>query len=79
MRLWFKEAKYVLVGLFLLRACFLFAENEGKGKFLDFSNRDLIEVLTEFADRGKIKAGVQWMLWCMVHNIEKIANYGYAT
>ena len=54
MRLWFIETKYVLVGLFLLRACLLFGENEGKGKYLDFSNRDLIEVLTEFADRGKI-------------------------
>jgi len=53
MKLWFKEAKYVVVGLFLLRACFLFGENEGKEKFLDFSNRDLIEVLTELADRWK--------------------------
>ncbi|MFZ2956247.1 MAG: hypothetical protein WA705_05105 [Candidatus Ozemobacteraceae bacterium] len=53
MRLGFKEAKYVLISLFLLRACFLFGENEGKEKYLDFSNRDLIEVLTELADRWK--------------------------
>jgi hypothetical protein len=25
--------------------------------------------------RGKEKAGIQWALFCMVHNIEKIRNY----
>jgi Transposase DDE domain len=28
--------------------------------------------------RGKIKVNIQWMLYCMVHNLEKIANYGLA-
>jgi len=26
--------------------------------------------------RGKIKVNIQWLLYCMVHNIEKVANYG---
>jgi transposase len=28
--------------------------------------------------RGKIKVNIQWMLYCMVHNIEKIVHYGLA-
>ena len=28
--------------------------------------------------RGKIKVNIQWLLYCMVHNIEKVANYGLA-
>jgi hypothetical protein len=26
--------------------------------------------------RGKAKANIQWKLYCMVHNLEKIARYG---
>jgi hypothetical protein len=26
--------------------------------------------------RGRIKINIQWMLYCMVHNIEKLVNYG---
>jgi hypothetical protein len=29
-----------------------------------------------FTYRGKVKVNIQWMLYCMVHNIEKIMNYG---
>ena len=29
-----------------------------------------------FTLRGKIKVNIQWLLYCMVHNIGKIANYG---
>jgi transposase len=29
-----------------------------------------------FTFRGKIKVNIQWMLYCMVHNIEKIVNFG---
>jgi hypothetical protein len=29
--------------------------------------------------RGKIKVNIPWMLYCMVHNIEKIVHYGVAT
>ncbi|MGV7224678.1 MAG: transposase [Nitrospinales bacterium] len=28
--------------------------------------------------RGKIKVNIQRLLYCAVHNIEKVANYGYA-
>ena len=35
--------------------------------------------LRRFTYRGKVKAGIQWLLWCMVHNIEKIANFGNNT
>jgi transposase len=31
-----------------------------------------------FTLRGKIKVDIQWMLYCMVHNIEKIVNYATA-
>jgi hypothetical protein len=34
--------------------------------------------LDRFTLRGKIKVNIQWLLYCMVHNIEKIANYGFA-
>jgi transposase len=32
--------------------------------------------LDRFTLRGKIKVNIQWILYCMVHNIEKIINYG---
>jgi transposase len=31
---------------------------------------------TRFTLRGKSKIDVQWMLMCMIHNIEKIVNFG---
>lgn len=34
--------------------------------------------LDRFTLRGKIKVNIQWMLYCLVHNIEKIVNYGLA-
>jgi transposase len=34
--------------------------------------------LDRFTLRGKGKINIQWTLYCMVHNIEKIANYGKA-
>jgi len=33
--------------------------------------------LDRFTLRGKIKVNIQWLLFCMVHNIEKIMNFGY--
>ena len=33
--------------------------------------------LDRFTLRGKIKVNIQWLLYCMVHNIEKIMNFGY--
>ncbi|MGL1902553.1 MAG: transposase [Fibrobacterales bacterium] len=35
--------------------------------------------LDRFNLRGKEKVQGQWQLYCMVHNIEKIANYGSLT
>src|SRR5262249_28244672 len=32
--------------------------------------------LDRFTLRGKVKVNMQWMLYCMVHNIEKIVHYG---
>ncbi len=32
--------------------------------------------LDHFTLRGKIKVNIQWLLYCMVHNMGKIANYG---
>jgi transposase len=34
--------------------------------------------LDRFTLRGKIKVNIQWLLYCLVHNIEKIVNYGLA-
>ena len=34
--------------------------------------------LTRFTLRGKGKVDGQWKLYCMVHNIEKLAHHGYA-
>ncbi len=40
-----------------------------------FANIRLLKRMDRFTLRGKIKVSIQWMLYCMVHNIEKIANY----
>jgi len=34
--------------------------------------------LDRFTLRGKIKVNIQWMLYCLVHNIEKILHFGAA-
>jgi hypothetical protein len=34
--------------------------------------------LDRFTLRGKIKVNIQWLLYCLVHTIEKILNYGLA-
>ena len=43
-----------------------------------FANIRTHKRLDRFTLRGKVKVNVQWLLYCMVHNIEKIANYGSA-
>jgi len=35
--------------------------------------------LHRFTLRGKIKVDGQWKLYCMMHNIEKLANHGYSS
>ena len=43
-----------------------------------FANIRVHKRLDKFSLRGKVKVNIQWLLYCMVHNIEKIANYGFA-
>jgi hypothetical protein len=40
-----------------------------------FANIRTQKRLDHFTLRGKIKVNIQWMLYCMVHNIEKIMKY----
>jgi transposase len=41
-----------------------------------FANIRARKRMDHFTLRSKIKVNIQWLLYCMVHNIEKIANYG---
>jgi hypothetical protein len=41
-----------------------------------FANIRIQKKMDHFTLRGKLKINVQWLLYCIVHNIEKIANYG---
>lgn len=41
-----------------------------------FANVRTQKRMDRFTLRGKIKVNIQWLLYCMVHNIGKIANYG---
>ncbi len=43
-----------------------------------FANIRVHKRMDKFSLRGKIKVNIQWLLYCIVHNIEKIANYGFA-
>jgi transposase len=43
-----------------------------------FANIRTHKRLERFTLRGKVKVNIQWLLYCMVHNMEKIANYGFA-
>jgi transposase len=43
-----------------------------------FANIRTQKRLDRFTLRGKLKVNIQWLLYCMVHNMEKIANFGYA-
>ena len=40
------------------------------------SNIRTCKRMDRFTLRGKTKVNIQWMLYCLVHNIEKIINYG---
>ena len=39
-----------------------------------FANITFQKGLNRFTLRGQQKVNAQWLLYCMVHNIEKIAN-----
>ena len=41
-----------------------------------FGNIRICKRMDRFTLRGKIKVNIQWMLYCLVHNIEKITNFG---
>jgi transposase len=41
-----------------------------------FGNIRSCKRMNRFTLRGKIKVNIQWMLYCLVHNIEKISNFG---
>jgi len=43
-----------------------------------YANIRIHKRLDRFTLRGKIKVSIQWTLYCMIHNIEKIVNYGMA-
>jgi transposase len=42
-----------------------------------FANIRYMKRLDRFTLRGKIKVNIQWVLYCMVHNIGKISSYGF--
>jgi IS5 family transposase len=42
-----------------------------------FANIRVHKGMDKFSLRGKIKVNIQWLLYCMVHNMEKIVNYGF--
>ena len=41
-----------------------------------FGNIGSCKRMDRFTLRGRIKVNIQWMLYCLVHNIEKIMNFG---
>lgn len=41
-----------------------------------FGNIRETKGLSRFSLRGKAKVNIQWLLYCLVHNIEKIQHYG---
>ena len=43
-----------------------------------FGNLRYNKGLNRFTLRGKTKVDAQWKLFCLVHNIEKLAHHGYA-
>jgi transposase len=42
-----------------------------------FANIRVHKRMDKFSLRGQLKVNIQWLLYCMVHNIEKVANYGF--
>ena len=42
-----------------------------------FANIRTQKRLDRFGLRGKIKVNIQWKLYCMINNIEKIVNFGH--
>jgi transposase len=42
-----------------------------------FANIRTHKRMDRFTLRGKAKVNIQWLLYCMIHNIGKIVNYGF--
>jgi len=42
-----------------------------------FANILFHKSMDHFTLRGKIKVNIQGLLYCMVHNIEKVVSYGF--
>jgi hypothetical protein len=43
-----------------------------------FANIRINKRLDRFTVRGKIKVNIEWLLYCLIHNIEKVLNSGLA-
>jgi hypothetical protein len=43
-----------------------------------FANLRHNKRLDRFTLRSRAKVNTQWRLYCLVHNIEKLAHHGYA-
>ena len=43
-----------------------------------FGNIRYNKLLNRFTYRTKVKVNTQWLLYCLIHNIEKISRYGFA-
>ncbi len=41
-----------------------------------FRHHSGMQAMDRFTLRGRIKVNIQWLLYCLVHNIEKIVNFG---
>ncbi|MEA3224197.1 MAG: transposase [Thermodesulfobacteriota bacterium] len=41
-----------------------------------FGNIRACKKMDMFTLRGQIKVNIQWLPYCLIHNIEKIVNYG---
>jgi hypothetical protein len=44
-----------------------------------FGNLRANKRLDRFTLRGQAKVNTQWDMYCLVHNIEKLAHHGYAS
>jgi len=42
-----------------------------------FANIRVHKVMNRFTLRERFKVNIQWLVYCMVHNIGKILNYGF--
>lgn len=52
-------------------------ERAGQGLLPVFGKVRHNKRLNRFTLRGRRKVDTQWKLYCLVHNIEKLAHHGY--